>query len=402
MAYLGQSIAVVPGNYGASAFGELRVSLPYTLLDWTWKYSIDALEWGTALVGGGTVTHQPNESSATVAVGTANADRARLRSHTHFRYQAGKGQRVLQSIINSNAGNADQTRRWGQYDDSDGLFWELAGTTFGIVVRTSTSGGAVDTKVNQSAWNFDKLDGTGRSGVTLDLTKGSIFEIDYQWLGVGVVRWFVNGLLVHETINPNTLTVPYMKTAVLPIQYEVVNTAGSTAGGFDAVCVAVRSESGEAPPEYSFGAFNSADISVTTTERPLLSIRPAATFNSLTNRMLLLPILMSVSTEGARAGYRLVFGGTLTGASWSAADAASGAERDSSATAITGGTTLFRSFLADLTAANVDIRAMFQTLARKLRLDAFGTVPDTLTVMGVNEAAGTTNMRASLTWGEVR
>jgi hypothetical protein len=32
------------------------------------------------------------------------------------------------------------------------------------------------------------MDGTGRSGITLDVTKTQIFIVDLEWLGVGRVR----------------------------------------------------------------------------------------------------------------------------------------------------------------------------------------------------------------------
>lgn len=403
MAYPGRNVVFTPNEYGADAFGGIRVSQPFSLLDWTWKYSVDALEWETSLAGSGLATHLPDESSVRLSVSTANADRVRMRSNTHYRYQAGKGLRVLQTLVHADVGQTNQTRRWGLFNDNDGLFWELSATTLRIVRRTSTSGSPVDNATAQSSWNVDKLDGTGISGVTLDLTKGNIYEMDLQWLGVGTVRFFVNGILVHEMANANTYTVPYIKTAVLPLQYEVVNTGASTASNMKAICCAVRVEGGEGPPEYSFAAFNAADVTVGTTEIPVLSIRPAATFNSIENRMLILPRILTVSSEGNRAGYRLVIGGALTGASWSAADANSGVERDSSATVLTGGTTLIRGFLPNTNEqAIVYLEQMFNHHARKLCLSAFGTAP-ILTVMMVNEAAaGNTSGRASLTWGEVR
>jgi hypothetical protein len=46
-----------------------------------------------------------------------------------------------------------------------------------VVRRSSTSGGVVDDAINQADWNLDKLDGTGASGVTLDVTKVFIFVV---------------------------------------------------------------------------------------------------------------------------------------------------------------------------------------------------------------------------------
>jgi hypothetical protein len=389
-----------PNSYQAAAFGDMRVAAPYTLLDTNFKYDLEHHEWESAVVGGGVVSHLPNESAAKLAVTTANADRARLRTITFFRYQAGKGHRVKMTCVQADTGQANQTRRWGYFDDNDGLFFELTGTSLYVVRRTSTSGSPVDTQVAKASWSYDPMDGTGPSGVTLDVTKGNIYEFNFQWLGVGKVRVFVNGFLVHVFDNANTYTVPYIKTAVLPVQGEIINTGASTASYFKIICSSVISEGGMAPPEYTFGAYNTADISVTTTERPLLSIRPAATHNSITNRILLVPKLLIVSSESQRAGYRVVINTSLTGASYAAADADSAAEYDISATAFSGGKTVLRGMIPVGEAKEIYLDSFFHYLGRVLRRSAFDATSDILTVLALNEGAGNTNMRASLTWGE--
>jgi hypothetical protein len=83
-------------------------------------------------------------------------------------------------------------------------------------------GGSVDNttrRVEQSAWNGDKLDGTGASGLTLDLTKPQILWMDFEWLGVGNVRcgFIINGQYIvchtYQTANVYGTSV-YMTTAI--------------------------------------------------------------------------------------------------------------------------------------------------------------------------------------------
>ena len=45
------------------------------------------------------------------------------------------------------------------------------------------------TKVPQSAWNIDKMDGTGPSGYVLDIAKMQMTYIDYSWYGAGTIRF---------------------------------------------------------------------------------------------------------------------------------------------------------------------------------------------------------------------
>ena len=390
-------------KYQRSAFEELRVAQNFTLADLVNKYEIDTREYSTSTATGGTVTHIPNQSAIRLTVTGTSGSESNLRTNTFYRYQAGKGLRIKQTVYHADTGQTNQTRRWGFFDANDGLFWQLSGTSFGIVRRTSTSGSPVDTSTLASSFSVDPLNGTGPSGITLDLTKGNIFEINFQWLGVGTVNFYVNGYLVHQIFNANTLAAPYMKTAQLPLSFQVINTGASTTSSMTNICNSVIAEGGEYPPEYSFCAFNSAFISVTTTERPVLSIRPKSTYNSITNRMLILPKLLSIATEGARIGFRLVYNGTLTGASFNSVSTYSGVEFDVASTSLTGGETLYYGFLPNANdAASILIDKLFEKIARVLRQNAFATGVDSLTVMAVNEQSGTTSVKAALVWGEIR
>jgi hypothetical protein len=116
----------------------------------------------------------------------------------------------------------------------NGVFFQLNNTTKSFILRTYIGGSVDDTtrKVDQSAWNGDKLDGTGASGLTLDLTKPQILWMDFEWLGVGNVRcgFIINGqyIVCHTYQNANvTGTSVYMTTAILPVRYEITNTAAT-------------------------------------------------------------------------------------------------------------------------------------------------------------------------------
>jgi hypothetical protein len=395
-------IVTVP-KYSRSAFDAIKIADNYTLADLIHKYEIDPREYSNVVATGGTVTHLPNESAIRFAVTASSGSSVEFRTNTFYRYQAGKGLRIKQTVYHADTGQSNQIRRWGFFDTNDGLFWQLSGTTFGIVRRTSTTGSPVDNSTVSSSFNVDPLDGTGPSGITLDLTKGNIYEINFQWLGVGTVNFYVNGNLVHQIFNANTLAAPYMKTAQLPVCYSIINSGASTISSFTNICNSVIAEGGDAPPEYAFCAFNSAFISVTTTERPVLSIRPKATYNSITNRMLVLPKILTIATEGDRIGFRLVYNGTLTGASWSSVNTYSGTEFDVAATALSGGETLYYGFLPNGNdAASINIEVLFDEVSRVLRQNAFATSVDTLTVMVVNEQSGSTSVKAALVFNEIR
>lgn len=399
------NLQTIPAESGQSAFGETRIAEPYQIANLINKYEIDPNDYGVQKVGGGDVVHLPLQSAIRLSVTGASGDKARLRTHNYYRYQAGRGMFIRLTQFQLDAGQTNQTRRWGYYDDNDGLFFAKSGTTLQVVRRSSTSGTPTDYPVNQANWNMDKLDGTGPSGVNIDITKGSIWELQFQWLGVGVVNWYLNGILFHQMRHPNTIAGPYMRTATLPLTWEIENTGASTASWMTAICGSIMIEGGADEPDYTFGVFNSTDITVSTTERPLISIRPKTLYNSIDNRMAVVPFLASIATDGKRASFRLVLDGSLTGASWTSANAQSGVEFDEAATAISGGLTLIRGLLPNaIDSKDLDLRGYFNNIARNLRVLAFGAGQNILTITGKNEGAsgGNTLMRSSLTWQETR
>lgn len=80
----------------------------------------------------------------------------------------------------------------------------------GSYVATTAGSAATDTWVAQSAWNGDKLDGTGPSGVTLDPTKGNVFQIGIQYLGFGAITFQVE-VVAGNGNNPTWVTVHTIK-----------------------------------------------------------------------------------------------------------------------------------------------------------------------------------------------
>jgi len=66
-----------------------------------------------------------------------------------------------------------------------GVFSITGGSVVGSFVQTKLGYPAIKTFIPQSSWNFDKLDGTGSSGITLDPKKGNLYEIGLLGHGYG-------------------------------------------------------------------------------------------------------------------------------------------------------------------------------------------------------------------------
>ena len=231
------------------AFSRLRVSQPTTLFDSKQLYDSAPLFWDDAQTSGsGTSSaHSTALAATTMSVSNATAGTRVRQTKRCFNYQPGKSSLVLLTGVLGTA-STGITRRVGYFNGSNGLFFQLAGSVLSCVVRSSTSGSPVDTVVAQSAWNLDKLDGTTASRITLDVTKAQIFLIDFEWLGVGRVRFgfVIDGIVYycHEVLNANEASAVYMSSPNLPLRYEIVNGGAGAAATLVHICTTVISEGG--------------------------------------------------------------------------------------------------------------------------------------------------------------
>jgi hypothetical protein len=81
----------------------------------------------------------------------------------------------------------------------------------------------------QSDFNIDKLDGTGKSGMTIDTSKLNVFTIDFRWLGAGRIRYSIEdpdtGCIFpfHMEYYANKNTIPHISNPSMRIGYGVVN-----------------------------------------------------------------------------------------------------------------------------------------------------------------------------------
>lgn len=321
------------------AFGRARMSQPYSLFDSQNRYAADN-QFDTSTATGGSTTFQVNESTVDLNVTTSSGSEVVRQTYRNFPYQPGKSLLILTTFV-MNAEKTNLRQRVGFFNTQNGIFLQKDDSTVSFVIRTYTSGSVSDARtVNQADWNGDKLDGTGTSGYTLDLTKSQIFFIDIEWLGVGSVRcgFIINGqyIVCHTFTNANEQTKVYMSTAILPVRYEITNTgATDSSSTMKQICSSVISEGGYEQTSIDHVARRTTALStISTTFLPLVSIRLASTALGaivLPNRVQVLP------TTNQNYEVALIKNPTLTGASWLAVPTNANVEYDVSATATTGG-----------------------------------------------------------------
>jgi hypothetical protein len=308
------------------AFGRLRVSNPFTLFDSSHRFADNGL-WSTGAATGGTATFNAAQGLVDLAV-TATSGSEVIRETTKvFSYQPGKSLLVLSTFVMSPA-KANLRQRVGYYGANNGYYLELNDTTsVSFVERSFVTGGVVDTPVAQASWNIDPMDGSGPSGITLDLTKAQILFMDLEWLGVGTVRMgFVidgNFYVCHKFHHANIIASTYITTASLPLRYEITNTAATASSSIlKQICSTVLSEGGYElrGAQQAVGTPINAPRTLTTanTYYPIVSIRLKST------RLDGIAVATALSVIGNTSGnfnWQVVSAGTTTGGSWVSAGA---------------------------------------------------------------------------------
>ncbi len=85
-----------------------------------------------------------------------------------------------------------------------------------------------ETRVKQSDFNVDTIDGNGPSGFNVDLNKMQMMAIQFTWYGAGFIDYMIRGtdgnlITVHRMKNNNVNNEAYMRSANLPVRYSIEN-----------------------------------------------------------------------------------------------------------------------------------------------------------------------------------
>ena len=245
MSYFETSKIAAADGPSIDAFGRWRVSGITTLFDSKQLHDTGSINWATKIIGNATCSYVQDLASVKMITSGSNSSVIR-QSRRRFNYQPGKSQLIVCTGNFGSHSHANCIERIGYFDERDGLFFEVSGSTLNTAVRS----GGTTTYVSQSNWNLDTFNGRGVSGNTIDISKSQIYFFDFEWLGVGRVRYgiFQGGIpyYVNQITNINALTEEecvYMHTPNLPVRYEIINS-GSSNGTLYHICSAVASEGG--------------------------------------------------------------------------------------------------------------------------------------------------------------
>jgi hypothetical protein len=351
------------GGTSVDSFGRLRVGQPLTIFESYNRFGISNTRWNYVTTGNASVSFANTEGCVHMTIDTGASASILYETKKVFPYQPGKSLLIMMSTTFAEP-KANLTQRLGFYGANNGIYLEQTDNISYLVMRSQSTGTVVNDRISQTNWNIDKFDGTGPSGLTLDLTKSQIFWCDIEWLGVGSVRTglIINGQMhiAHVFHHANLDISTYMTTACLPLRYEIFNT-GTTTGSslMRKICSTVLSEGGYNQVSLSKSASNPiAGKNLSNgIKNPMVSIRLRA------GRLDAVAVPSMVDFYGIQATafkYYIMRNVTsLTGASWQHTNDSS-IEYDLSATALSGGEVVFEGlFKGQEVAQSIDLTERF-------------------------------------------
>lgn len=320
-----------------SQFGELITTERTPIIELNSSYGTTLLRDVEELTGSATVTASSGELK--LSTGATASSKAHLDSAEAGRYIPGYGAEMGIGIRIPTLPTGNQYAQWGGHDvtEDNGYYFGVDATGVYVAIE---AGGAVS-KTYQSNWNIDTLDGTGASGVTLDLTAGSIFRIIFTWYGYGqIVFGKISTIGNQQQFVPCHQMVPEGSTSIESPNLYVFAEAdnGGDAANLD-MYVGGRQYSivGRYRPKFRYTSELRTGVSTSTSVVPVVSFRNKTAFLDRSVRiagMEIIPVTEDVVVE-------LRINCSLTNASWqtptnhTAAETA--VESDNSATALTNG-----------------------------------------------------------------
>ena len=399
-----------PVSINSDAFGRTRVSNPLTLFDSSHRYRDNNL-WTNLVVGAGsTVGFVTTQGLIHIGIGTTAGCSVIRETTKTFAYQPGKSLLVMNTFV-PEPPKANLRQRVGYFGADNGIYFEITGigsTSINFVERSLSTG--TETRVPQSEWNGDKLDGTGHSGIVLDPSKAQILWTDIEWLGLGTVRvgFVIDGIFIHchSFHHANKIQTTYMTTACLPLRYEIANTGVTTSTSIlKQVCSTVISEGGYELRglQQGVGTTITSPISLATagTYYPIVSLRLKSNPNRLDAIVILTALSIMGITNNAHYNWRVIASGITTGGVWVSAGVDSAVEYKLDGSSVSGGRILAEGYSSAsnqaVTAVDILKEALFKF---QLERDGLTGKPYELSVVAASNLIGA-DIHASMDWEEI-
>lgn len=279
-----------------STFSELQVAQRVIDLQAKFIYGVSSIFFNKQATNGGTLS-QAN-SQAQLNTGTNSAGKYVLQTKKYVNYRVSETNEFSTSCrfasvtgsVGSQIGvNNSQTLIGIFIEGQDGIYvgFKNNGRFSAFYLNNG-----VETQIQASSFNVDKLDGTTiTDGVVSryapDWTKIQLIRFTYSWHGTSAINYQIQDaneewITFHRQRFINTLTIPSINTPLLPVTALVQNTGNTSNVEMDIqdAQVSFIGDSSVNSQAKGFAVDHTKSVSL---ETPIISIRNNTTFNSKSN-----------------------------------------------------------------------------------------------------------------------
>jgi hypothetical protein len=255
----------------SDAWGIQKVSLPFSVYHGLFTFDVPPSQW--FMYHGATQVYTSTNIVSTNGAGEVTATAAvpvvTLESKYTPRYQPNRGHLFSTALWCPNPAN-DGIRDWGLSTVENGVYFRLDPSGLCAVQKS----GGIETKVELI--NTSTVPG-------FNVSKGNVYDIQYQWRGVGNYLFFINLKLVHVFANLGALTALSMEDPALPAYFKSTRTTQDVSMFIG--CADITSENGS-DDRLQYASISTART-ITGTDTPLMVIYNPLQINGVTNTRML-------------------------------------------------------------------------------------------------------------------
>jgi hypothetical protein len=221
-----------------------------------------------------------------------------------FRYQPGRVTGFTLGVrMSTQSGDDGEIIQWGCRNGyGDGYFFQLEKGTDLFIVRTSPDLGEL--KVPREQWNGDKLlVGEGATGWGLDLSRVTMFKIEFSWYGAvgaqflayvpdgnGEARW----VKLHYIFAENRFETPSLRSAYMRLFTSCRSIAGATQPAFiNLYGSSVYIDGGDKGTVTIGSAALDTAKNIDATDRSILGLQVKGQINGVDNQKAVYPVSLA-------------------------------------------------------------------------------------------------------------
>lgn len=303
MSYIFNNAVKYSDSPNLDAFGRLRVSEITSLLEITHVNS-DGLLFEDQVTTGTTSSTWDQDNAQIIMSGDGNSYVIR-QTFRKAPYQPGKSQlfeasfsnfEIQENVIKRVGAFTTSTSSLTEYDtDYDGFFLESNGITNEISFQVWRTGN-LSFSAATTSWDSTQIDPS-----SIDWSLTNLIFVDFQWLGVGRIRFgmVIEGVLYFFSQNwgVNNLTNVYMSSPNKPIRHEI-RTYGDP-GQFNKICSQLSQEGSINALNIPVGVFRTSSVSLATSgiKYPVIGYRIDPNYPNISPTLLGVSILTTTNDD---------------------------------------------------------------------------------------------------------